>query len=68
MTTVRKFLRRRQVEEATGLACSSIYELMAKKEFPQNFPLSANRVAWDADEIAAWQEQRSKARAQQQAA
>jgi prophage regulatory protein len=64
----KKFLRRRQVQEITGLPVSSLYELMAKGKFPKNFRLSVNRVAWDSEAIAAWQNERLAGHAEAQPA
>jgi prophage regulatory protein len=64
----KKFLRRRQVQEMTGLPVSSLYELMAKGEFPKNFRLSVNRVAWDSEAITAWQNERLAGRPETQTA
>ena len=55
MAELKRFLRRPQVQEITGLPESSIYAEMAKGNFPKPIKLSANRVAWLEDEIAAWQ-------------
>ncbi|WP_430251249.1 helix-turn-helix transcriptional regulator [Neorhizobium sp. DAR64860/K0K1] len=54
-------LRRNDVEKATGLPRSTIYEKMAKGEFPKPIKLSAKSVGWLESEIIAWQ----KARIQQ---
>jgi prophage regulatory protein len=48
------FLRRRKVEETTGLSTSSIYDQMSKGLFPRPIKLSENRVAWLEDEVEAW--------------
>lgn len=51
---LKRFLRRPQVEDLTGLSTSTIYEKMAKGEFPKPINLSPQRVAWIEDDIAAW--------------
>lgn len=56
-----RMLRLRDVQEATGLPVSSVYAMMASGTFPKNVKLSANRVAWVSDEIAAWQQERINA-------
>ena len=38
--------RRPAVEEITGLSRSTIYDLMAKGEFPRPVKLTAKAVAW----------------------
>jgi prophage regulatory protein len=55
-TQLDTFLKIREVEQMTGLSRSSIYALMAKGEFPQNFSLGGSRsVAWSAAKILSWQ-------------
>jgi prophage regulatory protein len=63
------FLRLRQVEAFTGLARSTIYELIAAKKFPRPIPLSdgGRRVAWSETEIQEWQQSRISAREQSSA-
>lgn len=51
----RKFLRLRQVIEATGRCRSSIYEAIKAGTFPPPIPIGARAVAWDAEAIATWQ-------------
>ena len=55
---VQKFLRVREVVDKTGLPQSTIYELMKRNEFPQNFHISPRLVAWSEKDIAAWQARR----------
>ena len=50
-----RFLRRREVEQITGLGRSTIYEKMAAGEFPKPVPLSGGAVGWIESEIANWQ-------------
>jgi prophage regulatory protein len=58
-----RFLRRPDVEKATGLTRSSIYELMAAGKFPKPVPLTGGQaVAWIESEIIAWQKHRIAAR------
>lgn len=45
---------RAEVERRTSLSRSTIYSYMGKGEFPQCFPLTNNRVAWQASEIDEW--------------
>jgi prophage regulatory protein len=52
---IQRLLRRREVEQLTGLKRSTIYELVAAGEFPKPVPISAQAVAWLESEIAAWQ-------------
>ncbi|MER9005920.1 AlpA family transcriptional regulator [Mesorhizobium sp. M0862] len=55
---VQTILRRDEVERATGLPRSSIYDKIAKGEFPKPVPLSARSVGWLESEILKWQEDR----------
>jgi len=48
------FLRRKKVEEITGLSRSSIYAQMADGTFPKNITIGAKGVRWVESEIAAW--------------
>lgn len=58
----RQFLRLRQVIALTGHRRSSIYAAMKENRFPKTISIGAKAVAWDADEIAAWQMARISAR------
>jgi prophage regulatory protein len=60
--TLRRFLRRPEVERVTGLGRSAIYSKMANNEFPKPVPLSGGAVGWIDTEIADWQQQRIFAR------
>ncbi len=56
-----KHLRRRAVEEITGLSRSAIYDLMSKGEFPRPVKLTAKAVAWPESAIDKWLKQRAAA-------
>ena len=47
------------VIDATGLARSTIYDLMSKDQFPRPIKLTAKAVAWPESAIAEWLAQRS---------
>lgn len=49
-----QLLRRRQVEALTGLRRSTIYERMARGQFPRPVRLGTRAVAWLASEIDSW--------------
>lgn len=49
-----KHLRRAAVENLTGLARSTIYDLMAKGEFPRPVKLTGKAVAWPESAISEW--------------
>ena len=56
-------LRRRDVQKATGISRSQIYNLMAQGDFPRPVPLGGRAVGWLESEILAWQEARIAERA-----
>ena len=51
-----------RVEEETGLKKTSIYDLMARREFPRPFHIGARAVAWSSDEVRDWLRSRMAAR------
>ena len=53
-----RLLRRREVEELTGLSRASIYRLMRSGSFPLPVRVSATAVRWKASDIAVWIESR----------
>ena len=57
-----RLLRRRQVEEITGMSRSSIYKLMQNGEFPRPVKIGPTAVRWRASDITAWVESRPVAR------
>lgn len=50
-----RFLRRAAVQDITGLPTSTLYDLIAKGEFPAPIKLSARTVAWLEPEVIDWQ-------------
>lgn len=56
-----KHLRRTAVEALTGLARSTIYDLMAKGQFPRPVKLTGKAVAWPESKITEWLAQRQAA-------
>ena len=56
-----KYLRRRAVEEITGLSRSTIYLLMSKGQFPRPIKLTAKAVAWSEASIVNWLATRAQA-------
>lgn len=52
--TQERVLRRRSVEEITGLPRSTIYALMERNAFPRPIPLGPKSVGWLASDIAKW--------------
>ncbi len=55
---VNAVLRRADVERATGLPRSTIYELISRGAFPKPIRLGARAVGWLEPEIVAWQRAR----------
>ena len=55
---VQSILRRDEVERATGLPRSTIYEKIAQGSFPKPIRLSERAVGWLETEIEAWQKAR----------
>jgi prophage regulatory protein len=55
---VRRFLRLHEVKQATGLGHATIYEWMARGDFPKPVPLGGRRVGWIDAEILDWQNKR----------
>jgi prophage regulatory protein len=58
MTEAIRMIRRPEVERLTGLRRSTIYELMARGQFPRPVALGRKAVAWLESEVAEWQRQR----------
>ncbi len=54
-----KVLRRKQVEEVTGLSRSTIYARMNAGTFPKAISLGPRSVGWLESDIQHWIEQRS---------
>lgn len=60
---LQRFLRRREVEAATGLSRSTIYERMASGKFPRPvYPDGARSVRWIEAEIIDWQAKQNATR------
>jgi prophage regulatory protein len=47
-------LSRQKVQNKTTLSRSSIYDLIARGEFPKPFKVSGRRVAWLESAVDAW--------------
>ena len=50
----RKILRRKVVENKTGLARSTLYFLIQEGKFPKPIPLGPRAVGWLESEVEAW--------------
>lgn len=51
-------LRRKEVEQRTGLSRSGLYDLIRQGRFPSPVSLGARSVAWVESEISEWITQR----------
>ena len=49
-----RLLRRAEVEQMTGLSCSSIYRLMSDGQFPKPKRIAPQAVRWRLSEIQRW--------------
>lgn len=58
-----KYLRRRAVEEVTGLSRSTIYDLMSKGLFPRPVKLTGKAVGWPSEAVEGWLKSRPSAAA-----
>jgi prophage regulatory protein len=47
-------LRRNQVQTRTGLARSTLYALVARRQFPAPVTLTGKAVAWVAEDVDRW--------------
>ena len=63
-----RFLSKADVRKITSLSPATIQRSINAGTFPPPVPLSQNRVAWLASEIAAWQRARIAARDNEPAA
>jgi prophage regulatory protein len=61
LTNIDPIHRRPAVEKLTGLKRSSIYEMIAKGEFPKPVKLGPKAVGWRESDIAHWLDSRSVA-------
>jgi prophage regulatory protein len=58
---VDRHLRRPDVEALTGLARSTLYDLMSKGDFPRPVKLTGKAVAWPESKITEWLASRATA-------
>lgn len=49
-----KIIRRKEVEERIGLACSTIYAMMGRGTFPRPLKLGHRAVGWLESDIQVW--------------
>lgn len=62
-----RILRRPEVELRTGLPRSTIYALMAKRQFPAAVPLTGKSVGWLESSVEGWIAERVSIAAQGEA-
>lgn len=55
MNTPRRFLRMPDVTKLVGLGRTVIYERIKKGTFPAPVQIGTRAVAWDEQDLAAWQ-------------
>ena len=53
-----RLLRRREVEQITGMGRSSIYRLMKAGSFPRSVRVGSTAVRWRSSDITRWVESR----------
>ena len=56
-TTRKRFLRRRQVEDMTGLSRPTIYRKMERGAFPRPVRLSKSCVRWIEADVLKWMDE-----------
>jgi prophage regulatory protein len=56
-----QILRRPAVEAATGLSTSTIYDMMARGDFPRPVRLGKRAVGWRERDVTEWLESREQA-------
>jgi prophage regulatory protein len=57
-TAAPRFLRRIDVQRATGLGESTIFKYVAAGTFPKPIKLTSNKNAWLESEVLAWMAER----------
>ena len=59
-----KLLTRFEVEELSGLSCSSLYRLMRSGQFPEPIKIAPRAVRWRQSELDVWLSSRPRATGQ----
>jgi prophage regulatory protein len=49
-----RILRRKEVQQLTGLSCSTIYAFMKNNQFPKSLNLGGRMVGWKLSSIENW--------------
>jgi len=50
----KRLIRRKEVDQLTGLGRSCIYARMSRNEFPKAIPIGGRLVAWTEEDIHRW--------------
>lgn len=58
ITNALRILRRKQVEQRTGLSRSTLYLKISRNEFPRPVALGLRAVGWVESSVDAWIQQR----------
>ena len=58
-----RLLRRREVEEITGLSRSTIYRMLKTGQFPQSVRIRSRSVRWKLSDINEWMDSKTSGRA-----
>lgn len=49
-----EIIRRKQLETRIGLACSTIYAMMARGDFPRPIKIGRRAVGWRSEDVERW--------------
>lgn len=49
-----EIIRRKQLETRVGLACSTIYAMMARGDFPRPIKIGRRAVGWRSEDVERW--------------
>ena len=49
-----EIIRRKQLETRIGLACSTIYAMMARGDFPRPIKIGRRAVGWRSEDVDRW--------------
>ena len=49
-----EIIRRKQLETRIGLACSTIYAMMARGDFPRPIKIGRWAVGWRSEDVERW--------------
>lgn len=53
-TSPHRFIKRKSVEQITGLSCSEIYRRISAGTFPSQITLGPKSVVWIESEVTEW--------------